>query len=260
MLSKNKIKFIQSLESKKERNNAGLFVVEGEKLVNEILLSSFATTYLAATCEWYENNKAINIGSIPDKDIVSQEELNKVSFLKNPQAVICLAKLPNHTLSISSIKNELTLILDAIQDPGNLGTILRIADWFGIENIICSRDTVDAFNPKVVQSTMGAICRVKIHYADLAEAIAEIKLLNIPIFGATLNGENIYKTDLAENGFIMMGNESKGLQPNWLPFLNKQLFIPYYPSDKKRSESLNVAVATAIICSEFRRRDIITTI
>ncbi len=260
MLSKNKIKFIQSLESKKERNAAGLFVAEGEKLVNEILLSSFETTYLAATCEWYENNKAINIGCIPDKDIVSQEELNKVSFLKNPQEVMCLAKLPKHVLSITSFKNELSLILDTIQDPGNLGTILRIADWFGIENIICSRETVDAFNPKVVQSTMGAICRVKIHYTDLAEAIAEIKLLNIPIFGTSLHGENIYKADLATNGFIMMGNESKGLHPNWLPFLNKQLFIPFYPADKKRSESLNVAVATAIICSEFRRRDIITTI
>lgn len=254
MLSKNKIKYIRSLEYKKERIDTGLFVAEGEKLVNEILLSSFETTYLAATSEWFEKNRIIDFSCIPEKNIVSQEELNKVSFLKTPQEVLCLTKIPIEHLSIKSLINKLTLILDTIQDPGNLGTILRIADWFGIENVICSRETVDAYNPKVVQSTMGAICRVKIHYTDLEEVIPEIKLLNIPIYGTTLNGENLYNTTLSTNGIIMMGNESKGLHPNLLPFLNKQLFIPYYPPDKKRSESLNVAVATSIICSEFRRR------
>jgi RNA methyltransferase, TrmH family len=254
MLSKNKIKFIRSLESKKDRMEAGLFVAEGEKLVNEILLSSLETVYIAATYEWFERNKFIHITNIPDKDMVSQDELNKISFLKTPQEVICLVKLPKYHLSLKSLKDNLSLMLDTIQDPGNLGTILRIADWFGIENVICSHETADAFNPKVVQSTMGAICRVKIHYTGLAEAVAETKLLRIPIYGTTLNGENIYNATLSENGIIMMGNESKGILPAWIPFIDKQLFIPFYPSDNQRSESLNVAVATAIVCSEFRRR------
>jgi len=160
MLSKNKIKFIRSLESKKERYKEGVFLAEGEKLVNEILLSSFQTTYLAATSEWFERNKRMNIVHIPDKVIVSQEELNKVSLFKTPQDVLCLAKLPSYRLSVSSLHDKLSLILDTIQDPGNMGTILRVADWFGIENVICSQETVDAFNPKVIQSSMGAICRV----------------------------------------------------------------------------------------------------
>ncbi len=254
MLSKNKIKFIRSLESKKERNNLGLFVAEGEKLVDEILASTLETTYIAGTYDWFSKHNTSKVKGVTDSDIVLQEELNKVSTLKTPHEVLCIAKIPNYSLSVKLLNNKLSIILDTIQDPGNMGTIIRIADWFGIEDIICSIETVDAFNPKVVQSSMGAICRVKVHYANLPEVISEINALSIPMYGTTLNGENIYNAALSANGFIMMGNESKGLSPRWLPLLDKQLFIPFFPENKKSSESLNVAVATGIICSEFRRR------
>lgn len=253
MLSKNKIKLIRSLDSKKARIEAGLFVAEGEKLTNELIDSEIGIPLIIATPEWF-NNANKNTTKCKEIEVVSQEEINKISFLKTPQPVLCLANLPDYKLNFQDLHNQLSIMLDNVQDPGNLGTILRIADWFGIENIICSKDTVDAYNTKVVQSTMGAICRIKVFYEDLNDALTSIKRLNIPVYGATLEGTNIYSSNLSSNGIIMMGNESKGLNPVYLPKLDKQLFIPFYPSTKKRSESLNVAVATAIICSEFRRR------
>jgi TrmH family RNA methyltransferase len=254
MLSKNKIKLITSLETKKHRVDNGLFVAEGEKIVHEMLHSQFSIVYLAATEEWFRQNQGEALNRCPDKDIVSQEELTKVSFLKTPQNVLCVAKLPNYGFGLDTFRNNLSLILDTVQDPGNVGTILRIADWFGIEHIVCSPDTADIFNPKVVQSTMGAICRVKVYYEDLNEILPAIKSLELPLYGASLEGENIYNAPLTKHGFIMMGNESRGIKPALIPLLDKQLFIPFYPENNKRSESLNVAVATAIICSEFRRK------
>jgi RNA methyltransferase, TrmH family len=254
MLSKNKIKLIKSLDTKKARMENGLFIAEGDKLVSELIDSGLSVTYLAGTEDWFKNNKADYLKKCNEKDIVSQEELSKASFLKTPQKVLCLIKLPIYKLDIKELKDQLSLVLDQVQDPGNLGTIIRIADWFGIENIICSHHTVDAFNPKVVQSTMGAIARVKVHYTDLGPLLTEIKKLGTPLYGTTLHGENINNLLLTSNGFILMGNESKGIDPAWEPMLDKQLFIPFFPADKQRSESLNVAVATGIICSEFRRK------
>lgn len=254
MLSKSKIKLIRSLDSKKIRNKTGLFVAEGAKLVSELIDSQFNIVYIAGTEEWFKTYPGKNLERCNEKEIVSQTELHKVSFLKTPQQVLCLANLPRYELVLDNLWDELTLVLDNIQDPGNLGTILRIADWFGIENIICSKDTADVFNPKVIQATMGAICRVKVFYKDLDELLTTIKKHSTFIYGTTLEGENIYTAQLTSNGFIMVGNESKGLNPDWFPKLDKQLFIPFYPVDKKRSESLNVAVATGIICSEFRKR------
>ncbi len=254
MLSKNKFKFIKSLESKKHRIEAGLFVAEGDKLVSEILNSPFSLTNIAATEQWFHKNQGPALNRCPEKDVVSSKELDKLSFLKAPRNVICVVKLPKYNINFENFKNNLSLILDTIQDPGNLGTILRIADWFGIEHIICSHNTVDVFSPKVVQSTMGSICRVKVYYEELNEILPMIKSLEMPIYGTTLKGENIYNASLTHYGFIMMGNESKGINPAWEQMLDKQLFIPFYPESKRRSESLNVAAATAIICSEFRRR------
>ena len=253
MLSKNKIRLINSLDSKKIRSENGLFVAEGEKLVSEIIESQLTIKYLAGTEDWFSKTDSRKLNSI-EKDIVSNEQLKKISFLKTPQSVLCLAKIPTYDLNLASLKDKLLLVLDNVQDPGNLGTIIRIADWFGIEHIICSVNSADAFNPKVVQATMGAICRVKIYYEDLAEILKTSQRLNIPMFGTTLNGENIYNADLKPNGLIMMGNESKGISPACIPYLTQQLFIPFYPPEQQQSESLNVAIATAIVCSEFRRR------
>jgi RNA methyltransferase, TrmH family len=254
MLSKTKIKLIRSLDSKKFRNETGLFIAEGEKLVHELIDSHFNIEYIAGTEEWFETYTNKNLERCKEKEIVTEAELHKASFLKTPQQVLCLTRLPHYVLDLDGLMNKLVLVLDNVQDPGNLGTILRIADWFGIENIICSKDTADAFNPKVIQATMGAICRVKVFYEDLDGILTAIKKHGSPVYGTTLEGENIYSVPLTPNGFIMMGNESKGINPAWLPKLDKQLFIPFYPENKKRSESLNVAIATAIICSEFRRR------
>jgi rRNA methylases len=256
MLSKNKIKFVKSLELKKNRTETGLFVAEGEKIVPELLLSNLDVTYLAATSIWIEQNTHLPLTRCSETDIVSYDELKKISFLKTPQQVVCVAKIPTYPLQVSDLTNKLSLLLDTVQDPGNLGTILRIADWFGIEDVICSRETADAFNPKVVQSTMGAITRVKVYYENLEEILPEIKNCGIPIYGTTLNGGNIYASELTTNGIIMMGNESKGISPELMPYLNHQLFIPFFPEDQKRSESLNVGVATAIVCAEFRRRTV----
>jgi rRNA methylases len=254
MLSKNKIKLIKSLDSKKERFAQGLFVAEGDKIVTEAIDSKFTIEFLAGTEEWLTQNK-LTLPNCKEKIQISEDELKKISFQKTPQHVMCLVKIPERLLNLELIKENLVLVLDNVQDPGNLGTIIRIADWFGIEHIICNLQTADVYNPKVVQASMGAVFRVKLYYEDLDSILPRIKKLGAPIFGTTLTGENIYNATLPSNGFIMMGNESNGIDPSRLSFLDNQLFIPFYPAEEKRSESLNVAIATAIICSEFRRRD-----
>jgi TrmH family RNA methyltransferase len=254
MLSTNKIKLIKSLALKKHRISEGLFIAEGDKLVLEMLDSAFSVVYIAATKEWFDDEKKQVLAKSTEIDIVNQKELDRLSFQKSPQNVLCIVQLPNYQLNIMDLKHQLTLILDSVQDPGNLGTILRVADWFGIEQIICSKDTTDAFNPKVVQSTMGAICRVKTYYEELNTLLPKIKLLGLPLYGTTLDGDNIYNTSLSNEGLIMLGNESKGINTEWINMLDTKLRIPFYPEETKRSESLNVAVASAIVCAEFRRR------
>lgn len=254
MLNKNKIKIIKSLGAKKERTEYGLFIAEGEKIVSELLNSKLIVDSVYCTKEWHEKSRFL-LNKVKEVEIVGQDDLLRISFLKTPQPVICLVRLPHYRLQMNELKDKLTIVLDDVQDPGNVGTIVRIADWFGIENVICSTETADAFNPKVVQATMGAISRIKIHYAPLENIFKEARQYKIPLYGTTLEGENIYSEQLSSNGMIVMGNESKGLNPAWQTLLNKQLFIPFFPADKKRSESLNVAIATSIVCSEFRRRD-----
>jgi TrmH family RNA methyltransferase len=254
MISKNKIKFIRSLESKKERYAAKLFVVEGEKIIEEILKSDLKVEEIFALDSWLNANEWLWTSKKAMVTSATPQEIEKISFLKSPQPVVCLVKLPESIFSLSQFEGQLSLLLDRIQDPGNLGTIIRIADWFGIENIICTPDSADAFNPKVVQATMGAICRIKVSYQDFASLLPEISKTGSAIYGATLEGENIYNTSLKSSGFIMMGNESNGIAEEWRPFLTQQLFLPNYPAGAKRSESLNVAIATSLICGEFRRR------
>ena len=248
MLSKNKIKYIRSLELKKNRKEEGVFVAEGHKLVGD-LLGHFPCKLLIALPSWLQKNTHI----IADEVIeVSFDELSRASLLKNPQDVLAVFDQPIYETSIEVMNQSLCLALDDIQDPGNLGTIIRLADWFGIEHIFCSYGTVDVYNPKVVQATMGALARVKIHYCNLVALISSMK--NIPIYGTFLDGNNIYEETLSNNGLIVMGNEGNGVSEEVSRLINKRLYIPNYPSSRETSESLKVAIATAVTCAEFRRR------
>ena len=182
----------------------------------------------------------------------SENELRKATFLKTAPDVIGIFYKPDNQLDVNLIKNNLSIVLDGIQDPGNLGTIIRIADWFGIKNIFCSEDTADAYSPKVIQATMGAIARVNVFNTVVAELLKELE--DLPIYGTFLDGENIYSKQLTNKGIIVMGNEGQGIRPEIEKLVSERLFIPPFPSESETSESLNVAVATAITCSEFRRR------
>lgn len=249
MLSKSTQKWIRSLEQKKFRLELGLFVAEGHKLTTD-LLAKLPCRLLIYTSDWIKENKSMNLKGIECIE-TDFDDIKKISFLKNPQKVLAVFEIPASKLSFEDTYGKLNLVLDNIQDPGNLGTIIRIADWFGIENIICSKDTVDAYNPKTVQATMGAIARVHIYYEDLYTFITNSK---INVFGTFLEGDNIYKCNLPEEALIVMGNEGNGISDQIAGLIDKKLLIPDYPAGKTSSESLNVAVATAIVCSEFRRR------
>ncbi len=250
MLSKNKIKFIRSLEMKKNRKENGVFLAEGNKLVSE-LSAHFKCKLLVATSQWLDSNRNINA----DETIaVEKEELSRASLLKTPQDVLAVFEMPHYETSDDDPKKELCLALDDIQDPGNLGTIIRIADWFGIKNIFCSHGTADAFSPKTVQATMGALARVKIHYCDIKELISGLD--DVPVFGTFLDGYNIYESELSANGLIVMGNEGNGISKEVSALINKRILIPNYPQGNETTDSLNVAIATAIVCSEFRRRQL----
>lgn len=247
MLSKAKIKWIHSLEMKKFRNEYGLFLAEGHKLVGD-LLPLLSCRFLAATPKWLAQHPATKADEICE---VSDEELRRASIQQHPQEVLAVFEIPQHQLSIDELNKSLSLALDGVQDPGNLGTIIRIADWFGIENVICSKDTVDAYNPKTIQASMGAIGRVKVHYCLLPELFKQVQ---VPLFGTFLEGENIYRKTLPAQGIIVMGNEGKGVSKEVAALVDEKLFIPNFPPERQGSESLNVSTATAIVCSEFRRR------
>ena len=248
MLSKNKIKYIHSLELKKNRKKEGVFVAEGHKLVGD-LLPHFHCRLILATTTWLEEHPDIQADEIIE---ITPEELVKASLLKTPQEVLAIFEQPQYDYTTDVIKNSLCLALDDIQDPGNLGTIIRLADWFGIEHIFCSQGTVDVYNSKVIQATMGALARVKVHYCNLPELISSLK--DVPVYGTFLDGENIYNKPLSENGLIIMGNEGNGVSKEVSQLINNKLYIPNYPSGRTTSESLNVAIATAVVCAEFRRR------
>ena len=248
MISKARIKEIHSLEMRKFRRQERLFVAEGTKLVGD-LLSTMSPTYVAALPSWIKMHRK-QLKNIP-VDEITTAELNRTSLLRTPQEVIALFPIPDYPLDIESLNGKLTLALDGVQDPGNLGTIVRIADWFGIEDILCSAETADIYNPKAIQATMGAIARVRLHYVDLPEILGQI---NIPIYGTFLDGENMYERQLSPEGIIVMGNEGNGISKEVKERVNERLFIPNYPEYRETSESLNVAIATSIVCAEFRRR------
>ena len=250
MISKNQFKFIRQLDQKKYRRREGLFVAEGTKVVGDLLLR-YQPHSLFATAEWLEANRSILSSSLAMTE-VSSDELQRISFQQHPQQVLALFPIPDHAASTAFQPSSLSLALDGVQDPGNLGTIIRIADWFGIKTIYCSEDTVDAWNPKVVQATMGSIARINLIYIDLPELLDTLPD-SFPVYGTLLDGEDIYQQPLSENGLIIMGNEGNGISEAVRIRINHRLLIPSF-SQGDTAESLNVAIATAITCSEFRRR------
>jgi RNA methyltransferase, TrmH family len=252
VLSKNKIKLIRSLDLKKNRLTFGLFIAEGKKLVFDLLASEIAVSEIFCTKLIY--SELVNYKSISEIEVVEKEELARISFLKTTPEIVAIFKIPESVINWNEIKNDLTLVLDSIQDPGNLGTIVRLADWFGIRNIICSEDSADLYNPKVIQSTMGGFARVKVYYVPLNQFLKQAKQLNIPVYGTFLEGENLFKCDLTTHGIIVMGNEGNGISDITKTYISRKIHIPSFPTGSATSESLNVAIATSIICAEFRRR------
>ena len=255
VISKNKIKLIHSLERKKNRVEEGLLLAEGPKLMDE-LLGVWTPAYIAATEEWLELHKEELRGV--ECDQVTQEELNRASLLRTPQQVIGLFPLPHEQCCLAEMAaGELCLALDGVQDPGNMGTIVRLADWFGIRHVFCSPDTVDVFSPKAIQATMGAIFRVPVRYTDIPDVCREAVGWGGRVYGTFLDGDNMYSADIERRMdlpvIIVIGNESNGISPEVASAVTDRLFIPPYPADDPGSESLNAAVATAIVVNEFRR-------
>ena len=241
MLSKNHIKLIKSLETKKYRKREGLFVAEGPKVVGDLLRAG------------YEPHSIFSTLPRPDAELITDDELHRISFLQHPQEVLAVFHIPesNQNSQFSILHSQLALALDGVQDPGNVGTIIRIADWFGITNIYCSPDTADVYNPKVVQATMGSLAHVTITYCDLVPLLSEA---SIPVYGTLLDGEDIYQQPLSDKGIIVMGNEGNGISPEVRQLVTNKLLIPNFNKNTETAESLNVAIATAITLSEFRRR------
>lgn len=241
MITAAEIKFIKSLSQKKFRDSEGLFVVEGEKMVQEALKSGF------------------EVERVYRKEEIGEAAMERISALSSPSPALALVRKPADLSSAKLPSKGLILALDGIRDPGNLGTILRIADWFGIDAVYASEDTVDVFNPKVVQATMGAIFRVKFHYADIPALCSSALKAGGRVYGTFLDGENMYGKELSNGteapSVIVIGNEANGISANTAACVTDRLFIPPFPADDPGSESLNAAVATAITVAEFRRQN-----
>lgn len=251
MISKNRIKYVRSLEMKKYRKAEGVFVAEGHKLVGD-LLGAFPCVYVAATQEWMDSHVHELKGV--EMDVVTDEELRRVSLMETPQQVLAVFRQRIDEVDVNRVVGEqLCLALDDVQNPGNVGTIIRLADWFGIEHIFCSRGCADLYNPKTVQATMGAMARVQVHEVDLPQMLSSLPK-GTPVYGTFLDGDNLYDKSLENRGLIIMGNEGKGVSADVEAHVTERLYIPNYPAGRETSESLNVAIATAIVCAEFRRR------
>ena len=242
MITKAEIQSIKALADKRGRVEQGAFIAEGEKLVAELRTSDLVVRKVYATKPLFS-----------DAEVIAERDMERISQLKSSNSTLAVVEIPHYDLSKANPKKNLVLALDRVQNPGNLGTIIRLADWFGITDIVCSADSADCFNPKVIQATMGAIIRVRVHYTSLPQWLEQQKDKGVSIYGTFLDGENIYKTEKGSCGVIVMGNEGQGISPECEKSVTHRLYIPPYPADCAGSESLNVAIATAITCSEFRR-------
>lgn len=238
MISNSQTKLISSLAHKKHRDSAGLFVAEGPKVISELLEEGLNLKWLFTT----QNH----IGKEENHFLVSEAALKKISFLKTPNSSLAVFEMPSQKKMEDS---GLIVALDAVRDPGNLGTIIRLCDWFGVQQLLCSEDTVDCYNPKVVQATMGSLARVSLQYVNLATILQKSEL---PIYGGFMEGANLYSEKLSSEGIIVVGNEANGISDSIVKLITKKISIPRYGREQK-TESLNVATATAILLSEFRR-------
>ena len=245
MLTKADIRLVRSLADKRARTDEGLFVAEGGKLIGELRASTLRIRRIYALD---------GIFAGPEVETVAPRDMERLSLLKTPSNSLALVEIPRCDLKPERLRGRLTLALDDVQNPGNLGTIIRLADWFGITDIVCSEASADCFNPKVVQATMGAILRVRVHYCDLEAYLAAERAAGTPIYGTFLEGDDIYRTQLTPTGIVLMGNEGRGVTPACTAQVTRKLFIPPYPAERHATESLNVAMATGIVCAEFRRQ------
>lgn len=253
MISKNKARFIISLQRKKTREEEKLFVIEGDKLVKESLAAGLPVKLLVAKPEFLKSLSPDLVRRATETEEASYDDLKKVSSLTTPHNALAVVEMQENKYEISKIAVELNCALEFVQDPGNLGTILRAAAWFGIRNIICSPDSVDAYNPKVIQASMGAFMLVNTWYCDLTTFLGEIREMGKPVFGTILGGTSIYEHPLGHEGVILLGNESKGISPGLHDYITQKITIPG-AGNIPGLDSLNVGMAASVVFSEFRRR------
>lgn len=247
MTTRAEIQMVRSLGDRRGRSEQGLFVAEGEKIIRELCASPLRVTKIYALDGVMED--------ITGVCRVTRTEIERMSMLKTANNSLATVEIPRYRFDLAAADGKLVLALDDIGNPGNVGTLIRLADWFGIEDVICSQATADCFNPKVIQATMGAIIRVRVHYLDLPSVLAEARSRKIEVCGTFLDGENIYDAQLPASGIIVMGNEGRGISDSAARSVSRRLFIPPWPSGRQGSESLNVSTAAAVVCSEFRRRN-----
>jgi len=254
MLSKNKTKFIISLQRKKNREEYKLYVIEGDKIVREFISAGIPVKSLIAKPEFISSLPKESLAAVSEIEPVSYEELKQISGLKTPHNALAVVTMPDPEVKTGKFLKKQCIALDCIQDPGNLGTIIRAATWFGIRNIVCSEDCVDVYNPKVIQASMGAIIHVNVLYTDLKAFLTEAKGKGLSVYGTLLEGKSIYTEKLEKKGIILLGNESKGISDDLVPFIDYKLMIPKFSDAELGIDSLNVGMAASIVLSEFARR------
>lgn len=253
MVSKSKMNFIISLQKKKIREEERLYIIEGDKLVKEFLMAKVAVRTLIAKPEFLNSLPLVHKQGIGEVIPASYDELKKMSSLKTPHNALAVIQMPEPAMDLFALTKSLTVALDCVRDPGNLGTIIRAAAWFGIRNIYCSEDCADVYNPKVIQASMGAILHVNIFYTGLKELLETAQKNNLKIYGTVLEGDSIYSHKLDKNGIILLGNESKGISEDLLPYITDRIMIPKMSDARSGIDSLNVSMAASVIFSEFTR-------
>ncbi len=258
MLSDSQKKMIRSLQQKKQREKHRLFVIEGDKIVSDLMHTgelNMENTLLICGSESWMDKWSGRTGELTKKMVVSaSEEIGKLTSLQTPPDAIAVVRIPPTSFSYEILKKDITLVFDRIRDPGNLGTVIRTADWFGIGNIICSPDSVDNYNNKVVQASMGSVMHVNTHYQDLSDLFQHARRMNVPVYGTMMDGEDLFDTQVKTPALIVFGNESSGIEPGYEGFFRTKIRIPDHPPGMSGSESLNVASSVAVMCSELRRR------
>lgn len=254
MISKSRKRYILSLQQKKVREEKKQYVIEGDKLVREYLSAGKSFHLLIARPELIASLSKQEKSLINEIEPVGFQDLRSISSLITPHNALAVVPIPEKKTNIEKIFENLCIALDQIQDPGNMGTIIRAAAWFGISNIICSENSVDVFNPKVVQASMGAMLNVKVDYMDIRELLGHAREIGLPVFGTVLEGESLYSSRLGNKGIVIFGNESRGIQPELLPFITRRIVIPKNKSSVTAVDSLNVGMAVSIVLSEFTRQ------